>query len=148
MATISVWPRSQWCKLGINGLMSTKQLKKIGNGQQKIILACDDWHLLCMGMNDRTASSRQLTAPWSTATSVLMSTLSIYTHLLHHGQHARVPLQKIPLRANRQWLCLQWACKHKAWQADWHQVSFQMNHASICVTMMTMRPSDVRYRTT
>ncbi|PRD30381.1 UNVERIFIED_CONTAM: Transposable element Tcb2 transposase [Trichonephila clavipes] len=53
-----------------------------------------------MAVNDRTASSRQLAAHWSTATGVLMSASSIRQHLLHHGLRAKpevVPfLQDIP----------------------------------------------------
>ncbi|PRD27075.1 UNVERIFIED_CONTAM: tc3a [Trichonephila clavipes] len=49
--------------------------------------AHDDRHLLRMGVNNRTASSGQLAARWSTATGVLMSALSIRQHLLHRGLH-------------------------------------------------------------
>ncbi|GFV41714.1 HTH_Tnp_Tc3_2 domain-containing protein [Trichonephila clavipes] len=77
-----------------------------------------------MAVNDRTASSRQLKARWSTATGVLMSASSIHRHLLHHGLHARVPLYRIPLTANHRRLRLQWAHEYRAWQADWHQVVF------------------------
>ncbi|GFS54567.1 transposable element Tc1 transposase [Trichonephila clavipes] len=45
-----------------------------------------------MAVNDRTASSRQLTAPW------------------------------IPFTANHLRLRQQWAHEHRACQADWHQV--------------------------
>ncbi|GFY15442.1 transposable element Tcb1 transposase [Trichonephila clavipes] len=86
--------------------------------------ACNDQHLLHMAVNDHTASSRQLAAHWSTATGVLMSALSIHRHLLHRGLHARVSLYRIPLTANHQWLCLQWAHEQRAWQADWYQVVF------------------------
>ncbi|GFW37930.1 transposable element Tcb2 transposase [Trichonephila clavipes] len=77
-----------------------------------------------MAVNDRTASSRQLAARWSTATGVLMSASSIRRRLLHRGLHARVPLYRIPLAANHRRLRLQWAHEHRAWQADWHQVAF------------------------
>ncbi|PRD23460.1 UNVERIFIED_CONTAM: Transposable element Tcb2 transposase [Trichonephila clavipes] len=38
-----------------------------------------------MAANDRTTSSRQLSARWSTTTGVLMSTSSIHPHLQHRG---------------------------------------------------------------
>ncbi|GFV79750.1 hypothetical protein TNCV_1725751 [Trichonephila clavipes] len=44
-------------------------------------------------MNGCTASSRQLTAGWSTAISVLMSASSIPRHLLHRGWRARIQQQ-------------------------------------------------------
>ncbi|GFX42897.1 transposable element Tc1 transposase [Trichonephila clavipes] len=68
----------------------------------KVTSARDDRHLLRMAVNDRTASSRQLAARWSTSTSVLM----------------------IPLTANHRRLRLQWAHEHRAWQADWQQGVF------------------------
>ncbi|GFT09495.1 transposable element Tc1 transposase [Trichonephila clavipes] len=86
--------------------------------------ARDDRHLLHIAMNDRTAFSRQLAARWSTATGVLMTASSIRQHLLYRGLRARVPLYRIPLKANYRRLRLQWAHEHRAWQADWHQVVF------------------------
>ncbi|GFS79548.1 hypothetical protein TNCV_2370551 [Trichonephila clavipes] len=53
-----------------------------------------------MVVNDRTNSSRQLAARWSTATGVPMSALSILRSLLHHGLCARLPLYRIPSRQN------------------------------------------------
>ncbi|GFY00758.1 transposable element Tc1 transposase [Trichonephila clavipes] len=75
-------------------------------------------------MNDRTASSKQLVARWSTATGVLMSASSNRRHLLHRALRARVPLYRIPLTANHRRLRLQWAHEHRAWKADWYQVVF------------------------
>ncbi|GFS84112.1 transposable element Tcb2 transposase [Trichonephila clavipes] len=67
-----------------------------------------------MAVNDRRASSRQLAALWSTATSVLISASSIRRRLLHRGLHTRVPLCRISLTANHRRLRLQWAHKHRA----------------------------------
>ncbi|GFV02459.1 transposable element Tcb2 transposase [Trichonephila clavipes] len=77
-----------------------------------------------MVVNDRTASSWQLVARWSTATGVLISASSIRRHLLHRGLRARVPLHRIPLTANYRLLRLRWTHEYGAWQADWHQVVF------------------------
>ncbi|GFU38387.1 transposable element Tcb2 transposase [Trichonephila clavipes] len=82
--------------------------RKTGRGRRKVTSVRDDRHLLQMAVNDRTASSRQLTARWSTATAALMSASSIRRRLLHRGLHARVPLNRIPLSANNRRLCLQW----------------------------------------
>ncbi|GFX82100.1 transposable element Tcb2 transposase [Trichonephila clavipes] len=71
--------------------------RKTGSGRRKMTLARDDRHLLRMTVEDRTASSRQLTARWSTATGPNLT-----------ANHRR----------------LQWAHEHRAWQADWHQVVF------------------------
>ncbi|GFX48449.1 transposable element Tcb1 transposase [Trichonephila clavipes] len=60
-----------------------------------------------MAVNDRTASSRQLAARWSTTTGVLMSASSIHRRLPNHQRQR-----------------LRWAHKHRAWQADRHQVVF------------------------
>ncbi|GFV79588.1 transposable element Tcb2 transposase [Trichonephila clavipes] len=67
-----------------------------------------------MVVNDRTASSRQLAAGWSTATGVLMSASSIRRRLTHRGLRARVPLYRIPLTANHRRLRLQWAHEQRA----------------------------------
>ncbi|GFY36239.1 transposable element Tcb2 transposase [Trichonephila clavipes] len=53
-----------------------------------------------MAVNDRTASSRQLAARWSTVAGVLMSVSSIRRRLLHRGLRERVPLYRIHLTAN------------------------------------------------
>ncbi|GFW73712.1 uncharacterized protein TNCV_1541661 [Trichonephila clavipes] len=53
-----------------------------------------------------------------------MSASSFRRRLLHRGLRARVLLYRIPLMANHQRMCLQWAHEHRAWQADWHQVFF------------------------
>ncbi|GFW71852.1 transposable element Tcb2 transposase [Trichonephila clavipes] len=92
--------------------------RKTCSGRRKVTSAHDDRHLLRMVGNDRTASSRQLAARWSTATGVLMSTLSILRRLLHRGLRARVPLCRIPLTANHRRLRLQWVHEHRTWQAD------------------------------
>ncbi|GFS92791.1 transposable element Tc1 transposase [Trichonephila clavipes] len=73
--------------------------RKFGSRRRKVTSARDDQHLLRMAVNDCTAASRQLVARWSTATGD-------------------------PLTANHRRLRLQWAHKHRAWQADWHQVVF------------------------
>ncbi|GFU90935.1 transposable element Tc1 transposase [Trichonephila clavipes] len=96
--------------------------RKSGSGRRKDMLAHDDRHLLRMALNDRSASSRQLAARWSTATGVIMSASSIRQRLLHRGLRASVPLHRIPLKANPRRLCLQWAHEHRVWQSDWHQV--------------------------
>ncbi|GFX87935.1 transposable element Tcb2 transposase [Trichonephila clavipes] len=51
--------------------------RKTGNRRRKVTSARDDRHLLCMAVNESTASSRQLAARWSTATGVLMSASSL-----------------------------------------------------------------------
>ncbi|PRD25469.1 UNVERIFIED_CONTAM: hypothetical protein NCL1_40840 [Trichonephila clavipes] len=75
--------------------------RKTGSGRWKVTSVRDDQHL-------RTTSSRQLAARWSTTKSVPMSALSIRRLLKHHGMRARVPLYRIPLRANHRRLHLQW----------------------------------------
>ncbi|GFW47870.1 transposable element Tcb2 transposase [Trichonephila clavipes] len=95
--------------------------RKAGSRRRKMTSVRDDQHL---ALNDRIASSRQLAARWSTTTGVLMSASSIRRRLLHRGLRARLPLYRIPLTAKHERLRLQWAHKHKAWQADWHQVVF------------------------
>lgn len=98
--------------------------RKTGTGRQKVTSERDDRHLLRMAVNDRTASSRQLAAHWSTATGVQLSASSIRRRLLRRGLRARVPLYRIPLTANHRRLRRQWALEHRDWRADWHQVVF------------------------
>ncbi|GFU59165.1 hypothetical protein TNCV_3548751 [Trichonephila clavipes] len=41
-----------------------------GSGQRKLMSVREDRHLLCLAKKDRTTSSKQLAARWSTATGV------------------------------------------------------------------------------
>ncbi|GFW55443.1 transposable element Tc1 transposase [Trichonephila clavipes] len=77
-----------------------------------------------MAQTDHTASSRQLAAQWSTATSVSLCALSIRRLLLQRGLRARIPLYKIPLTQNHRRPRLQWVNVHRSWRADWQQVIF------------------------
>ncbi|GFU84300.1 transposable element Tcb2 transposase [Trichonephila clavipes] len=72
---------------------------RTGSGQPKMTSARDNRHMLRMAVKDRTASSWQLAARWSTATGVLMSASLIRQPLLHRGLCVRVPLYRIPLKA-------------------------------------------------
>ncbi|GFW88701.1 transposable element Tcb2 transposase [Trichonephila clavipes] len=83
--------------------------RKTGSRRRKVTSAHNDRHLLRMAVSDRTASSRQFAARWSTATGVLMSASSVRRCLMHRGLRARVPLYRIPLTANHRRLLLQWA---------------------------------------
>ncbi|GFS68606.1 transposable element Tcb2 transposase [Trichonephila clavipes] len=67
--------------------------RKTGTGRRKVTSARDDRHLLRMAVNDRTASSRQLAARWSTATGVLMSASSIVDVDVCCTNHRRLRLQ-------------------------------------------------------
>ncbi|GFS48402.1 transposable element Tcb2 transposase [Trichonephila clavipes] len=67
-------------------------IPQTSSGRRMVTSARDDRHLFRMALNDRTASSRQLAAHWSTATGVLMSASSIRRRLLHRELRARVPL--------------------------------------------------------
>ncbi|GFT54908.1 transposable element Tc1 transposase [Trichonephila clavipes] len=102
----------------------SRTTRKTCSVRRKVMSARDEWHLLRMAVNDRTTSSRQMAARWSTATGVLMSASSIRRRLLHRGLRARVPLYKIPLTANHRPLRLQWAHELRAWPSDWYQVGF------------------------
>ncbi|GFU36789.1 transposable element Tc1 transposase [Trichonephila clavipes] len=61
--------------------------RKTGSGRREVTSARDDRHLILMAGNDRTASSRQLAARWSTAPGVLMLASSMRRRLLHRGLH-------------------------------------------------------------
>ncbi|GFX04066.1 transposable element Tcb2 transposase [Trichonephila clavipes] len=75
-----------------------------------------------MAVNDCTASSRQSTARWATAISVLMSasSTSAAPWIACNGTFIQDP----PSRANHRRLRLQWVHEHRSCQADWHQVVF------------------------
>ncbi|GFV92769.1 transposable element Tc1 transposase [Trichonephila clavipes] len=75
-----------------------------------------------MAQTDRTASSRQLAAQWSTATGVSLCASSIRRRLLQRGLRARIPLTQ-----NHRRMRLQWANAHRSWRADWQQVVFSEN---------------------
>ncbi|GFX75828.1 transposable element Tcb2 transposase [Trichonephila clavipes] len=98
--------------------------RKSGSGPRNVTSARDDRRLVRMAQTDRTASSRQLAAQWSTATGVSLSAPSIRRLLLQRGLRARIPLYRIPLTQNHHRLRLQWANVHRSWRADWQQVVF------------------------
>ncbi|GFW71582.1 transposable element Tc3 transposase [Trichonephila clavipes] len=108
--------------------------RKSGSGPRNVTSAPDDRRLVRMAQTDRTASSRQLAAHWSTATGVSLCASSIQRRLLQRGLRARIPLcriplyriplYRIPLTQNHRRLRLQWANVHRSWRADWQQVVF------------------------
>ncbi|GFV06776.1 transposable element Tcb2 transposase [Trichonephila clavipes] len=98
--------------------------RKSGSGPRNVTSACDDRRLVRMAQTDRTASSRQLAAQWSTATGVSLCASSIRRRLLQRGLRARIPLYRIPLTQNHHRLRLQWANVHRSWRADWQQVFY------------------------
>ncbi|GFU43747.1 transposable element Tc1 transposase [Trichonephila clavipes] len=96
--------------------------RKSGSGPSIVTSARGDRRLVRMAQTDRTASSRQLTAQWSTATGVSLCASSIRRRLLQLGLRARIPLYRIPLTQNHHRLRLQWANVHRSWHGDWQQV--------------------------
>ncbi|GFW15964.1 transposable element Tcb2 transposase [Trichonephila clavipes] len=93
--------------------------RKFGSGPRNVTSARDERRLEQMAQTDRTASSRQLAAQWSTATRVALCASSIRRRLLQRG-----PRTRIPLTQNHRRLRLHWANVHRSWRADWQQVVF------------------------
>ncbi|GFX41423.1 uncharacterized protein TNCV_3489641 [Trichonephila clavipes] len=85
--------------------------QKSSNGRRKVTSASDDQHLFRMAVNYRTASSRQLEARWSTATE--SPSRQTIDGCVCDGLISTEPGKLIGTK-----------------------LSFQMNHASICETMM------------
>ncbi|GFW96885.1 transposable element Tc1 transposase [Trichonephila clavipes] len=77
------------------------------SGPRNVTSARDDRRLVRMAQTDRTASSRQLAAQWSTATGLSLCASSIRSRLLQRGLRARIPLYRIPLTQNHRRLRLQ-----------------------------------------
>ncbi|GFV58357.1 transposable element Tc1 transposase [Trichonephila clavipes] len=98
--------------------------RKSGSGPRNVTSARDDRRLVRMAKTDRTASSRQLAAQWSTATGVSLCASSIRRRPLQRELRARIPLYRIPLTQNHRHLRLQWANVHRSLRADWQQVIF------------------------
>ncbi|GFX92860.1 transposable element Tcb2 transposase [Trichonephila clavipes] len=110
-----VW--KQWAE-------ESRAARKSWSGPRNVTSARDDRRLVRMAQTDRTASSRQLVAQWSTATGVSLCASSIRRRLLQRGLRARIPLYRIPLTQNHRRLRLQWANVHRSWRADWQQIVF------------------------
>ncbi|GFW12843.1 transposable element Tc1 transposase [Trichonephila clavipes] len=66
--------------------------RKSGSGPRNMTSACDNRRLVRMAQTERTASSRQLAAQWSTGTGVSFCASSIRRRLLQRGLRARIPL--------------------------------------------------------
>ena len=99
--------------------------------------AGDYRHVHRMTVNDRTASSRQLAESWSTATGVLISASTILRHLLHRGLRARVPLCKSPSRQTIESCVCNVLMSTEPCKVIFTKLSFLMNHAVICGTMIS-----------
>ncbi|GFY14433.1 transposable element Tcb2 transposase [Trichonephila clavipes] len=110
--------------------------RKTGSGRRKVTSPGDDRHLLRMAVNDGTASSRQLSAGWSTAKGVLMTASSIRRRLLHRGLRARVPLYSISSRQIIDGYVCNGFMSTETGKPIGTKLSFPMIHASICGTMM------------
>ncbi|GFS96691.1 uncharacterized protein TNCV_4754041 [Trichonephila clavipes] len=110
--------------------------RKTGSGRRKATSACDDRRLLRMAVNDRTASSRQLAARWSTATGVLMAASSIRRRLLHRGLCARVSLYRLPSRQTIDGCVCNGLMSTESGKLMGTKLSFQMNHAAIWGILM------------
>ncbi|GFW02309.1 transposable element Tc1 transposase [Trichonephila clavipes] len=95
-----------------------RTVQKSGSGPRNVTSARDDRCLVRMAQMDRTASSRQLAAQWSTATGVSLCASSIRRRLLQRELRASIPLYRIPLTQNHRRLWLQWANVHRSWR-DW-----------------------------
>ncbi|GFV72776.1 uncharacterized protein TNCV_1232901 [Trichonephila clavipes] len=85
--------------------------RKTGSGRRKVTSARDDQHLFRMAMNDRTASSGQLAARWSTATGS-------------------------PSRQTIDGCVCNWLMNTEPDRLICSKLSFQINRALICGTMM------------
>ncbi|GFU68635.1 transposable element Tc1 transposase [Trichonephila clavipes] len=85
--------------------------RKSGSGPRNVTSARDDRRLVRMAQTDRTASSRQLAAQWSTATGFL--SCKTIADCGYNGP-----------------MCI------GVGVPDWQQVVFLTNPASICGTMM------------
>ncbi|GFV57230.1 transposable element Tcb1 transposase [Trichonephila clavipes] len=110
--------------------------RNTGSGRRKVTSACDDRHLLRMAVNDRTASSRQLAARSSTATGVLMSASSIHRHPLHHGlRQGCLYTGSLSQQTIDSCVC-NGLMSTETGKLIVTKFSFQMNHTSICRTMI------------
>ncbi|GFV02968.1 transposable element Tc1 transposase [Trichonephila clavipes] len=98
--------------------------RKSVSGPRNVTSAREDRRLVRMAETDRTASSRQLAAQWSTTTRVSLCASSIRRRLLQLGLRARIPLYRIPLTQNHRHQRLHRANVHRSWRADWQQVVF------------------------
>ncbi|GFX47343.1 HTH_Tnp_Tc3_2 domain-containing protein [Trichonephila clavipes] len=113
-----------------------RKTRKTASGRRKETSERNDRHLLRLVGNDCTASFRQLAARWSTATGVLMSASSIRRRLLHRGLRSRMPLYRIPARQTIDGCICNGLMSTEPGKLIGTKLSFQMNHASICGTMM------------
>ncbi|GFY23728.1 transposable element Tc1 transposase [Trichonephila clavipes] len=77
------WNSSTVMRVWKQWINEHRTIRKTGSGRRKLMSACDDRYLLRMAVSERTASSRQLVARWSTATGVLMLASSMRRRLLH-----------------------------------------------------------------
>ncbi|GFT84536.1 HTH_Tnp_Tc3_2 domain-containing protein [Trichonephila clavipes] len=118
--------------------------RKAGSGRRKSTSARDDRHLLRMALSNCTASSRQLAAHCFTATGVLMSTSSVLRRSLNRGLRARVTYIGSPSRQTINGCVYNGLMSIEPGKLIGTKLSFQMNHALVCGTMMAAFVSDAR----
>ncbi|GFS51683.1 uncharacterized protein TNCV_613651 [Trichonephila clavipes] len=111
----------------------TEDHRKTGRGQRKVTSARDDRYLLRMAVNERTTSSRQLAARWSTATGVMSaSSTSAAPRIACKGCFYTGSLSRLTIDS-----CVcNGLMSPELGKLIGTELSFQMNHASICGTMM------------
>ena len=110
--------------------------RKTGSESRKVTLARDDWHQLRMAVNDRTASSRWLATHCLTATCALVSVRQ-FDDVCCIVDFVQV------------WVYTRFLLRQTIYGCDCNELiitdpgkligtkfSFQMNHASICGTMV------------
>ncbi|GFY25068.1 transposable element Tcb2 transposase [Trichonephila clavipes] len=110
--------------------------RKTGSGRRKVTSVRDD-HLLRKAVNDRTASSRQLAARWSTDTGVLISVSSIHRRLLHRRLRARCLYTGSSSRQAMDGCVCNGLMSTEPVKLIDTKLSFQRNHATVCGTMTT-----------
>ena len=114
----------QLCVYGTSGEKKDRTQRRASTGPSNVTTARDDRHLVRMDVTDRTASSTVLSRCWSTTTCLDLDASTVRRRLLRAGLVARMPLRRLPLPRDHQWLRMQWARERRHWRAEWRDVVF------------------------
>ncbi|UYV83511.1 hypothetical protein LAZ67_23001281 [Cordylochernes scorpioides] len=93
--------------------------------------SCADRQIVRMAVTDRSVTSRTVAQHIQSVTHPPVSARTIRSRLQHSGLSARRPLLRLPLTQNHRRLRRQWCDERRMWTAEWNEIVFTDEYASV-----------------
>ncbi|GFT87150.1 transposable element Tcb1 transposase [Trichonephila clavipes] len=110
------------------GLSFREICSRVGRNQTTVMRICDRW------MQEGTTDRRGRSHPPQNTTS--LSARTIRRRLQQSSLSARRPLLGLPMTRNHRRHRRQWCDERRMWAAEWNEVVFTDESASVCNTTM------------